>query len=397
MLLRTCFALFVVAGAWAQQTHAAKPPHKRNDPLTRSSFSAKGLHHEDDLTDLFVGNFADLPFDRGSIVFDVLFEQYLEAYAHHCDAYLPANKVEMTRQVCADPPAPPQFGPKPASCFPACLPTTTSCSTWRTVSLGYADPVLYAAKIQLDNEQVANQVKDLLGSKNLMHAAKDGLQLIPDMDALVSLNACNGVGLRRFQENVLLFSKGKQPLLLPGARPPVTPSAQPPGALANSDYHRLLEDLVADQAKNWIFNRFVPGSTSHVIVAHDPAGRPKEILAKYVFNSPGSPRSQGSVRVGFSDGVPACIYFSDAPTACQTPSRRIVARYSSGGYVDASGSPPDSSPAAASPLEEQLQQRAAERQRRARKATYCTEQALRDHPQGGVAMAQEYTSCSQAK
>ena len=67
MLLRTCLALFVVAGAWAQQTPPAKPPQKRDAPLTRSSFSAKGLHHEDDLTDFFVGNFADVPFDRGSL------------------------------------------------------------------------------------------------------------------------------------------------------------------------------------------------------------------------------------------------------------------------------------------------------------------------------------------
>jgi hypothetical protein len=159
------------------------------------------------------------------------------------------------------------------------------------------------------------------------------------------------------------------------------------------------------------------------------------------INSPGrSDRTQGSVTVGFSDGMPECIYFSDAPSACQTPSRRIIARYSSGGYRDASASPPDSSPAAAAPVqpppdrgasaqppptttgrsvnpaalapapttapappapaptvEQQLQQREAERQRRAQKATDCRQQAVKDHPEGGVAMAQEYTSCLQAK
>jgi hypothetical protein len=63
----------------------------------------------------------------------------------------------------------------------------------------------------------------------------------------------------------------------------VTPSAQPPGVLADSDYNRLVEDLVADQAKTWVFNRFVPGSTSHVIVSHDPTGRIAKILAKYLY------------------------------------------------------------------------------------------------------------------
>jgi hypothetical protein len=343
MLLRTFLALFVVAGAWAQQTRPAKPPQKRDEPLTRSSFSAKGLDHEDDLTDFFVGNFADVPFDRGTMGFSVLFQQYLEAYARHCGASLPVNnRVEMTRQVCADPPPLP---PRPGD--PPPLPGASSCSTWRTVSLGYADPVLYAAKTQLDKEQTANHVMDLLGSKNLMGSAKDAFQLTADMDALVRLNACDGAGLQRFQENVLLFSKGKPPLLLPGESPPVTPIAQPAGVLVDSDYNRLVADLVADQAKTWVLNRLVPGSTYGVIVAHDPTGRPAKILARYFFNAPGrSDRTQGSVTVSFSDDKPQCIYFSDAPTACQTPNRRIVSKYSSGGYLDPNALPSASSAAA---------------------------------------------------
>ena len=66
-LLRTCFALFAVAGAWSQPAPPlATPSQKRDGPLTRSNFTAKGLHREDDLTDLFVGNFADVTFDRTS-------------------------------------------------------------------------------------------------------------------------------------------------------------------------------------------------------------------------------------------------------------------------------------------------------------------------------------------
>src|SRR5262249_38894878 len=60
------------------------------------------------------------------------------------------------------------------------------------------------------------------------------------------------------------------------------------------------------------------------------------IRAKYFFMSPAKPgRTQGSVNVSFTNGMPACIYFSDAPDKCQTPNRRIVQRYSSGAYVDA--------------------------------------------------------------
>ena len=308
---------------------------KRDGPLTRSSFTAKGLQREDDLTDLFVGNFADVTFDRGSLVFSQLFEMYLEAYSRHCGAFLPANKVEMTTQVCAEAPAPPPLPGEPP-------PQPHACMTWKTVSLGYADPALYAAKRQLDAEQAANQFKDMVGSlKNLMRPAIDVAEVTADTDALVRLNACGGAGLRRFEDNLVLFSMGKQPLLLPGAPPPVAPSVLSAGALADSDYNRLVEDLVADQATTWRLNRYVPGSISQMIVAHDPTGRPSMIRAKYLFNSPlKSGRTQGSVNVSFTDGMPACIYFSDAPSACQPPNRRIVAKYSSGGYLDPNASPP---------------------------------------------------------
>ena len=188
MLLRTFLALFVVAGAWAQQTRPAKPPQKRDEPLTRSSFSAKGLDHEDDLTDFFVGNFADVPFDRGTMGFSVLFQQYLEAYARHCGASLPVNnRVEMTRQVCADPPPlpTPLFGPAPD-------PSTTAleqhgCSTWRTVSLGYADQCLYyLAEAEFKyNHRIALGVDDTERAAALLRGTKDKRLLYrqPDVQA----------------------------------------------------------------------------------------------------------------------------------------------------------------------------------------------------------------------
>jgi len=127
VLLRTCLALFVVTGAWAQQTRPTNPAPNRNSPPTRSSFTAKGLKSEQDLTDLFVGNFADLSFDRGSLAFSQLFETYLEAYWRYCSDSLPPNKVEMTELQCADPPAPirlPSDGPPPQP---------HRCLTWKKV------------------------------------------------------------------------------------------------------------------------------------------------------------------------------------------------------------------------------------------------------------------------
>lgn len=330
LLFCTCFALSAVAGAWAQQTRPANPPQKRGAPLTRSSFTAKDLHYEDDLTELFAGNFADVTFDRGSLVFSQLFEMYMEAYSRSCKASLPPNKVEMTTQVCNDPPAPIRRPDEPE-------PLPHSCMTWATVSLGWAKPALYAAKQRFDAEQSVNQLKDMVGSiKNIMRPVADIVQVQADTDALVHLNACDGPGLKRFEENLALFSLGKQPLLLPGEPVPSAPKVLSAGVLANSDYNRLVEDLIADQARAWRLNRYVPGSTSLGIVGHDPRGQPSQIRAKYFYTSPlQSGRTQGSVTVTFTDGMPACIYFSDAPSECQTPERRIVTRYSRGAYVDA--------------------------------------------------------------
>ncbi len=316
MLSRTCSVLVIVASAWAQQTRPAEPPPKRDDALTRMSFSAKGLQHEEVLTDFFVGYFAGIPYDRGSAAFSALFQQYLEAYARHCGASLPVkNRVEMTRQVCADPPRIPGLD-EPAT------PGTNSCSTWRTVSLGYADPALYAAKSELDKDHLASHLTDALGLnakslKDFMESARDVVQLTSDMDALVRQNACDGGGLRRFQENVVLFSKGKQPMVLPGAPPPVMPSAPAPAAN--------------------------PAVTRH---------------------APAIPPSQSPVD-------PALL----APGANSRPQATAPSRS------------PDPS----------LQQSAQERQRRAQKAVACRQQAAKDHPQGGAAMTQEYTSCLQAK
>lgn len=254
-------SLSFVAGAWAQVPKAT-PAQKGDGPLTRASFTAKGLNEEEDLTDLFTGNFGGLSFDRGSLVLSTLFGSYLEAYSRHCGAYLPPNKVEMTAQVCNEAPAPPvPFGQTP--------PPSRPCMSFSTVSLGFADPALYAAKTQLDLEQAANVIKDLPSTLNnlkgslhdLTRAAKDGFNFSVDMDALVRLNACRSPGLLRFQDNLALLSKGKPPLLLPGS-PPVAPSVLPGSALADSDFNRLVEDLVTDEAKAWTFNRYVPGSTS---------------------------------------------------------------------------------------------------------------------------------------
>ena len=432
-LARICFVLFVVPAALAQQSRPTVTPAKAEVPLSHSSFSASGLYYERILTDFFVGDFADIPsaFDRGKTLFGGLFRQYQEAYGRHCAASLPANKVELQKTVCVRQQyTVNQSGER----------NGVECLEYRDEGIGiYTDPALEAAITKLAQEQRGNLLKDAIITMGDQSAVNDLQQLPDDMDGLLKLNTCESPGLKRFQENLLLFAMGKQPIPLSGVAASVT-SSQPSGPFKDQNYTRLLDDLVASQSKEWLLNRYVPGSTSDVVVlSRDAAGRPASISGKYLFTSINS-RNSGSVTVDFSDGVPGCIYFSDAPSSCKTPDRRIVATYSSGGYPQsepatvqrgeataanpapaaassqppktASGGGPSSQPrpaVAPAPVapptpvptaEQQRQQQAAETQNRATKLAACRaafQQGLKDHPEASAQLAKEYASCIQAK
>ena len=79
-------------------------------------------------------------------------------------------------------------------------------------------------------------------------------------------------------------------------------------------------------------NRYQPGSISDPIVSHDPAGSPTRIMARYSFSGPNG-RQTGRLTVSFKDGVPDCLYFSDAPDSCRLPSQRIISAYEKNAYA----------------------------------------------------------------
>ena len=90
--------------------------------------------------------------------------------------------------------------------------------------------------------------------------------------------------------------------------------------------------LVRDQARTWAINRYMPGSIAGVSVSsRDEEGRPAKIVAHYTFNGFNG-RTDGSVTLTFSEGLPSCMYFYDFPATCRTPDRRIVAAYGDGAY-----------------------------------------------------------------
>jgi hypothetical protein len=150
----------------------------------------------------------------------------------------------------------------------------------------------------------------------------------------VRSNGCISPALKRLRVNLENFLRGN-----PGIQPNGTSAigvamlpAAPGQAYRDSNYERLLGDMVRTSAANWAFNRYVGNSISKVRVhARDPGGRPLRVEANYRFV--GMQGEQlGHVALEFYEGRPRCLFFSDALNDCRAPSRGIVTDYISGKY-----------------------------------------------------------------
>ncbi len=99
-----------------------------------------------------------------------------------------------------------------------------------------------------------------------------------------------------------------------------------------TDYARLMDDLVMEQSRVWMMNRYQAGSITGVQVDKGGDGRARTVQASYAFSSVGK-AARGSVRLTLEDGLPKCLYFSDFPETCRTANKRISAAYEDGEYA----------------------------------------------------------------
>jgi hypothetical protein len=160
--------------------------------VTSDGFSAEGLNYRDLLTNLFAGKFTAIELDSNSQTFSILFGAYLSSYSRHCASYLPPKKVEMTNQECASERVTRNgFG----------VVVDRTCVEYVAVGTGlFADPVLYDAKVSVDDRLAADP---LHGSGGLLQMVAFKEAIYRDMNTLVKMNGC-GPGLKRFQENLRL-------------------------------------------------------------------------------------------------------------------------------------------------------------------------------------------------
>jgi len=314
-------------------------------------FSAAGLNNEDDLLRIYSGDFQSVRLDRNGSEFMQIISSYMTDYANECKQFLPPNKVEITTQVCNDSPSPSIYSRDGVHDIYGNVIQTSGCSSYRTVGTGlYADPQLYAAVNDVAAKAQVNMLGNMLGMKtgkgghpsgpfSMPQQMVDQLVAVGDeMKAVIHTNTCGSAGLRNFQSNLTRFANGESPIKFAGA---VVPAVIPGEPAKDTDFARLLDDLVAGNARGWLVNRYQRGSITDPIVARDPLGDPVRVLARYSYSdTQGTQR--GRVTVSFKDGSPDCLYFSDAPDTCRVPAANVVSAYEKNAYAKSSGESRDS-------------------------------------------------------
>ena len=291
-------------------------------------FNTDGLYNAEFFDFIYRGHFENIEMTPDDLEFLSIFEQYLRAYGRKCPNYLPDDKVMIMNTECA----------REQVTFTG-VSSTSTCIEWREVPSNlYARPDLYRAKKEVERNHEANALQTTLAlitdpnalgnSVDMVHKSK---ALLFDMARIFELNFCNSSEIRRVEENLKLFALGKSPIRMEGESKYVA-MKKSGGPTGTQDFSRLINDLVADQSKTWMFNRYNSGSISQIIVqTKDDQGRPVSIKANYNYSG-FSGTSAGWVKINFDNGLPVGMYFFDYPNNRKSPNNGIVASYAQGDY-----------------------------------------------------------------
>ncbi|WP_373057963.1 energy transducer TonB [Zunongwangia sp. H14] len=296
-------------------------------------FTAKGLNYEIELTDIYMGNFKDVPFERKGMFFYSLFSTYIWEYARFCPHNLSPDKIQLTRQVCDQ---------EEVIKNSDGIEISRNCISWRNEKTGYyADKDMYAAMRALEGFQLGNVLSmagtgDGIGTAAKMMGEIKAISL--DVVRLLQMNGCNSPALKQFQENLRLFALEQQPVRLENLIAERRAERKEISPL--QDVEQLVEDLVYENSRQWNFNQYQQGSVENVqILARDTQGRPQKLKADYLFTGFAG-KKKGSVTVTFNNAcLPECLYFFDFPTICRPASRKITNDYAKNAYVNLKSSP----------------------------------------------------------
>ena len=294
--------------------------------LSTSDLHVSGLNYESEATAIYLGDFANARLEPEGNKYTFLLNDFIDAYSKKCDAYLPADKVALTRERCVQETVTRNgFG----------VETNRYCSQYVTEKTGFfADPDLHRISKALE-KKVSREIIGSIIPQPGTDAGATARRLTDialagngDMARLLAQNSCTSPGLKHFQANLERFGTNQTPLKL-ASKATLASVRGSDGPYVPSDYGKLIDALIAKNAQGWAFNRYIRGSVSGVNIGATPDGRPAMINARYRFSQLGQPNN-GSVRVTFENGRPACLYFFDAPRTCRIPSPGVVTAYEKG-------------------------------------------------------------------
>lgn len=286
----------VVAGAGADSTRSSTMPRSggvkvpaatiRTVALKRNQLNVAGLMNAELLTRMYSGEFEKITGERVSGDFAGFFQSYLEVRATICRGAPQSRQAELTE--------------------------------------------VYR---QLEREIEADSRRQAVGTtvnpnreEELLSIVVSQLSLSQDFPKFVELNPCNGAPIRQFEQNLMLFARGKPSIRLASAD---NPGATP---FRESDYAWLADELIAAAAKGWALNKYVLESAVGVTVTQrDALGRPASVRGSYRYESLLG-RLAATFELTFGDGVPECLFFSDATMTCRSVNRQLAYKYLMGRY-----------------------------------------------------------------
>ena len=294
-------------------------------------FKTDGLYYAEFYDYIFRGHFENINFSRKDSQFSMIIEDYLKNYGSQCSRYLPNNKVEIMKLVCSQERITKNgYG----------VEISRVCIDWEWIGTGvYAKPDLYKAKQIVQDDNTSEGIQKILAlykgsnvignSIDLIHK-KNGLR--NDMYEIFRLNSCNSKGLIRFEENLKRFALGKSSIKI-NEESKYSIIKKSNGPKGEQNYLKLFDDLIANQSRTWMANRYRKGSTSNLIIfTRDEKGRPKSLKVNYIYSSMFGGPYKGWAKINFVNGLPDCIYFHDFSRNCKKSNSSIIASFAKGSY-----------------------------------------------------------------
>ncbi len=310
---------------------ASRPASDTKSGLSNESLKTDGLQFQGALGAIYRGDFAHVSLQRTGIEFPSLLSSYMASFSTSCFDQLPANKVQVTAKHCATYSQPVNRYGTPVG--------VRTCAEYerRPIAGQFADPAVFQAELKLEDSSTSNMMGDIFAAlkdpdalssitKKVGNVTGSEIAADSDMKNLVRMNGCRSPALKRLQDNMVRFAEEEEPIRLDGT----VPAAVVGTTAKELDLRKLARDLIEADSQNWMFNRFQGGVALEQDPVLDSAGRPKKVYASY--ENKGLTEARGSVMISFSDGLPACLYFGDAPDTCKRPSENITRAFSDGRY-----------------------------------------------------------------